>query len=114
MPDSSLLLLENAENAEMPTSWNTFKCLVHTRSRWASARCPPPTLAAGALAAVDDGQHDRLALSAPAPQAEEPDRVVRVQAVAAALAHRLQVRLLGEMEGGERGVCERKIKELEG
>lgn len=55
---------------------------------------PPPTLAAGALAAVDDGQDDGLALATVAPQAEEPHRGVGVQAVAAALAHRLQVGLL--------------------
>lgn len=53
-----------------------------------------PTLAASALAAVYDGQDDRLALAAVALQAEEPDRGVGVQAVAAALAHRLQVGLL--------------------
>lgn len=53
-----------------------------------------PTLAAGALAAVYDGQDDGLALAAVAPQAEEPDRRVGVQPVAAALAHRLQVGLL--------------------
>lgn len=51
-------------------------------------------MAAGALAAVDDGQDDGLALAAVAPQAEEPHRGVGVQAVAAALAHRLQVGLL--------------------
>lgn len=54
-----------------------------------------PTLAAGALAAVYDGQDDRLALAAVAPQAEEPHRGVGVQTVAAALAHRLEVGLLG-------------------
>lgn len=65
------------------------------------------TLAAGALAAVYDGQDDRLALAAVAAQAEEPHRGVGVQAVAAALAHRLQVRLLSggggrsEVRGGQ-------------
>lgn len=59
------------------------------------SRSGPPTLAAGALAAVYDGQDDRLALAAVAPQAEEPHRGVGVQAVAAALAHRLEVGLLG-------------------
>lgn len=52
-------------------------------------------MAAGALAAVYDGQDDRLALAAVAPQAEEPHRGVGVQTVAAALAHRLEVGLLG-------------------
>lgn len=44
------------------------------------------TLAASALAAVDDGQDDGLALPARALQAEEADRAVGVQAVTAALA----------------------------
>lgn len=58
----------------------------------------PPTLAAGALAAVYDGQDDGLVLAAVTPQVEEPDRGVGVQPVAAALAHRLQVRLLSQRE----------------
>lgn len=53
-------------------------------------------MAAGALAAVYDGQDHRLPLAAVALQAEEPDRGVGVQPVAAALAHRLQVRLLSD------------------
>lgn len=55
-----------------------------------------PTLAAGALAAVNDGQNDGLDVSAGAPQAEEAHRVLRVQPVAAAVTERLQIRLLRE------------------
>ncbi len=55
-----------------------------------------PTLAAGALAAVNDGQNDGLDVSAGAPQAEEAHRVLRVQSVAAAVTERLQIRLLRE------------------
>lgn len=61
------------------------------------------TLAAGALAAVDDGQHHGLAVAARAAQAQETHRGVGVQAVAAALAHRLQVRLLQTEERGKLG-----------
>ena len=53
-----------------------------------------PTLAAGALAAVDDGQDHGLALSALTLQAEETHRGLRVQTVTAALTHRLEVGLL--------------------
>lgn len=52
------------------------------------------TLAASALAAVYDWQDNRLALSTLTLQAEEAHRGVRVQAVAAALTHRLEIRLL--------------------
>lgn len=54
----------------------------------------PLTLAAAALAAVDDGQHHRLHRATGAGQAEDADGAGGVQAVAAALAQRLQVRLL--------------------
>lgn len=64
------------------------------------------TLAAGALAAVDDRQDDGLALSARAQQAEEADRAVRVQAVTAALAQWLEVRLLYGRERGEGDIME--------
>lgn len=68
-------------------------------------------MAAGALAAVYDGQDDGLALAAVAPQVEEPDRGVRVQPVAAALAHRLQVGLLSQREKkGRLGVQEVVVK----
>lgn len=52
------------------------------------------TLAAGALAAVNDGQDDRLAVATVAPQVEEAHGVVRVQAVTAALTRRPEVGLL--------------------
>lgn len=52
------------------------------------------TLAASALAAVYDWQDNWLALSTLTLQAEEAHRGVRVQAVAAALTHRLEIRLL--------------------
>ncbi len=44
-------------------------------------------MAAGAFAAVYDGQDDRLPLSTLTLQAEEADWVVRVQTVTAALAN---------------------------
>lgn len=56
------------------------------------------TLAAGALAAVDDGQDHGLTLPTGTLQAEETHRSVRVQTIAAALAHRLEVRLLFEQQ----------------
>lgn len=52
------------------------------------------TLTAGALAAVDVGQHHRLAVSARTLQTEEAHRGVGVQPVTATLTHGLQVRLL--------------------
>lgn len=59
------------------------------------------TLAAGALAAVNDGQDDGLALAALTTQAQETNGGVRIQAVTTALAERAEVRLLsGEREGG--------------
>lgn len=63
-------------------------------------------MTAGALAAVYDGQDDGLALAVRTAQAEEAHRGVGIQAVATALAHRLQIWLLcGEREegGGEEG-----------
>lgn len=57
-----------------------------------------PTLAAGALAAVNDRQNDGLDVSAGAPQAEEAHGVLRIQPVAAAVTERLQIRLLRERE----------------
>lgn len=71
-----------------------------------------PTLAAGALAAVYDGQDDGLALSAVAPQVEEPDRGVGVQPVAAALAHRLQVGLLSQREKTRRSGVQVELDEV--
>lgn len=62
-------------------------------------------MATGAFAAVDDRQDDRLALATLTLQAEETDRVVRIQTVTAALTDRLEVGLLsgknrmGEHEG---------------
>lgn len=52
------------------------------------------TLAAAALAAMDDGQHDRLGRAARTGQAEDAHGAAGVQAVTAALTQRLQVRLL--------------------
>lgn len=71
-------------------------------------------MAAGALAAVYDGQDHGLALAAVALQAEEPDRGVGVQAVAAALAHRLQVGLLsdGRRRSEVRGAQEESSTQL--
>lgn len=54
------------------------------------------TLAAGALTAVDDGQHHGLLLTTVTLQAEEADGLVWVQAVATALTDGLQVRLLSQ------------------
>ena len=52
------------------------------------------TLAAAALAAMDDGQHNRLGRAARTGQAEDAHGAAGVQAVTAALTQRLQVRLL--------------------
>lgn len=61
----------------------------------------PLTLATGALAAVNYGQDHGLALTTIAPQAEEADGVFWVQAVAATVTDRLEVRLLSEKSGTE-------------
>lgn len=53
-------------------------------------------MAAGALTAVNYRQDHQLILSTLTIQAEEPDWVVWVQTVTAALTDRLEVRLLAE------------------
>lgn len=68
------------------------------------------TLAASALAAVYDWQDNRLALSALALQAEIAHRGVRVQAVAAALTHRLEIRLLRGESKKKREGAESEIR----
>lgn len=57
-----------------------------------------PTLTAGTLAAVNDGQNDRLYVSAGTLQTEETDRVLRVQPVTATVTKRLEVGLLRDGE----------------
>lgn len=66
----------------------------HAHTHTHSAPGQISSLAAGALAAVDDGQDHGLTLPTGTLQAEETHRSVRVQTIAAALAHRLEVRLL--------------------
>lgn len=64
------------------------------------------TLATGALAAVNYGQDHGLTLSAFTLQAEEADGLFWVQAVAAALAERLEVGLLQRQENRTVTGCE--------
>lgn len=70
-----------------------------------------PTLAAGTLAAVNDGQNDRLDVSAGALQAEEAHGVLRVQPVTAAVAKRLQVGLLRQRQRQRDTLSEAKTDE---
>ena len=57
---------------------------------------PRPTLAGAALAAADGWQHHGLRVAVGTAQVQDPHRVLGVQAVAAAVALALQVRLLRE------------------
>lgn len=63
------------------------------------------TLAAAALATVDDGQHDGLGCTARTGQAEDAHGAAGVQAVTAALTQRLQVRLLRGHSSVSRTLC---------
>lgn len=85
-PAGSQLLLLSLVHTLIHTHTLTHSAHRHTQHT-CSASGQVTSLAAGAFAAVYDGQDDRLALAALTLQAEETDRVVRVQTVTTALAH---------------------------